>query len=427
MITDPVPLPAPRPPWVHVVLGATSIPPQYGVLGRSYSSSVGLDLDGCDTISVLGVQGAGKSYTVGAIVEMATMPIPRISLLEKPRAAVVFHYHQSDAYEPEILAATAANTNPGEVAVLFNDCGGAKPQGLGDAVLLVPEAKVELRRRQYPGIVVAPIKFPSAELQGAGWKVLMGAYGNDALYVRQLNAIMAEHREALTLGKLRESVREAFEAEELSEQGYGLALMRIKLAAGYVDDAAPLIGDHLRAGRVVVVDLRDAWVEQTQAFELFAVLMGIFAATGQGGEGALFDEARSFPKLFVLDEAHKYMQQPELVRHVVEMVREMRHQGTTVIVASQDPISVPVVVLELSSIVILHRQTSPRWLEHERRAVVALRGLDEKTLANLGPGEAMVWAQKATERRFTVGPQKMKIRARCSAHGGATKTAVRRK
>ena len=53
-------------------------------------------------------------------------------------------------------------------------------------VMLVPDAKIERRRREYPGVSIEPIKFSSAELGAESWKFLLGAYGNDSLYVRQL-------------------------------------------------------------------------------------------------------------------------------------------------------------------------------------------------------------------------------------------------
>ena len=51
-------------------------------------------------------------------------------------------------------------------------------------------------------------------------------------------------------------------------------------------------------------------------------------------------QGRRFNKLVVFDEAHKYIDSPDLVAGLVEVVREMRHKGT-VMVASQDPPSVP--------------------------------------------------------------------------------------
>ena len=127
----------------------------------------------------------------------------------------------------------------------------------------------------------------------------------------------------------------------------------------------------------------------------------------------------------MLDEAHKYVSEPELVDHLVETVREMRHLGTTVVVASQDPPSIPRTVLELSTVVVCHRMTSPQWVKHLRSAIFALEDLTERELANLGPGEAFVWAQLSTDKRFSQKPQWMSVRPRATEHGGGTKTAVR--
>jgi DNA helicase HerA-like ATPase len=145
--------------------------------------------------------------------------------------------------------------------------------------------------------------------------------------------------------------------------------------------------------------------------------MRIFAASRHRGQ--------EFNKLVVFDEAHKYITESDLIGQVVETIREMRHQATSVILASQDPLSVPRAVIELTSLLILHRMTSPQWLKHLKGAISALDGLSEGHLASLGPGEALVWAQRSTDPRFTQRPQKIEIRPRFSLHGGGTKTAVR--
>jgi DNA phosphorothioation-dependent restriction protein DptH len=102
----------------------------------------------------------------------------------------------------------------------------------------------------------------------------------------------------------------------------------------------------------------------------------------------------------------------------------MRHQATSVVIASQDPLSVPRSVIELTSILLLHRMTSPQWLKHLKSALVALEGIEEGHIASLAPGEALVWAQRSTEKRFTQRPQKLHVRPRFTQHGGGTKTAV---
>lgn len=54
----------------------------------------------------------------------------------------------------------------------------------------------------------------------------------------------------------------------------------------------------------------------------------------------------------------------------------------------------------------------------------ALEGLAEAHLAALEPGEALVWAQRSTDKRFTQRPVKVVMRPRFTQHGGGTKTAV---
>jgi hypothetical protein len=395
---------------VDVLLGATEMTPQYGVLGKAGSQKVAVDLNGCNTISLFGVQGFGKSYTLGVIAEMASMQVAGISVLPAPLATVIFHYHKSDAYEPEYVSAVAPNRKQAEIDRLLRDYG-AGPEGLKDVVLLAPEAKVEQRRRDYPGVTVEAIKFASSELGADSWKFLLGAYGNDSLYIRQLVAIMRKHRTGLTLDKFRQEI----EAAELPPATHRLAEDRLNLAQPYIDDARRL-GTLLRPGRTVIVDLRDEWIEKDEALGLFVVMLRIFAATKH--------EGRDFNKLVVFDEAHKYITESDLIGQVVETIREMRHQATSVVIASQDPLSVPRAIIELTSILILHRMTSPQWLKHLKSALVALEDIEEGHMTSLAPGEALVWAQRSTDKRFTLRPQKVHIRPRFTQHGGGTKTAV---
>jgi DNA helicase HerA-like ATPase len=127
----------------------------------------------------------------------------------------------------------------------------------------------------------------------------------------------------------------------------------------------------------------------------------------------------------VFDEAHKYIENQDLIAGLVEVVREMRHKGTSILVASQDPPSVPVQLIELSSQIILHRFNSPAWLKHVQRANAALGNLTPEMLARLLQGEAYVWSSKATDPSFCNGAVKVRCRPRVTRHGGETKTAVK--
>src|SRR6185295_2737140 len=159
------------------------------------------------------------------------------------------------------------------------------------------------------------------------------------------------------------------------------------LAESYIDDAAQL-SKVIRPGRLVIVDLRDEFIEKDEALGLFVVLLQLFADATFNGQ--------QFNKLVVFDEAHKYIDSPDLVAGLVSVVREMRHKGTSILVASQDPPSVPASLIELSSQIILHKFNSPSWLKHIQKANSALDGLTPAKLAALGPGDAYVWSSKAT-------------------------------
>lgn len=398
------------PPY-DIMLGVTGPSPQYGILGEVSGRTVALDLNHTHTISLFGVQGGGKSYTLGAVAEMASLPINGINCLPQPLATVIFHYSPTTDYAPEFTSMVAPNSDEDQVALL-RERYGAQPSALKDVVLLVPIDKLDERRAEYPGIEVRPLKFAAAELQANHWRFLMGAVGNQATYVRQLNLIMRGLRNNLTLAGLEQGI----DASRMPDHIKELARSRLELAAEFIDDQAHL-GEVIRPGRLVIVDLRDEFMEKDQALGLFVVLLQIFA------EVTL--EGRKFNKLVVFDEAHKYIESPDLVAGLVEVVREMRHKGTSIMVASQDPPSVPVALIELSSQIILHKFNSPAWLKHIQKANAALSSLTPDKMAHLRPGEAFVWSSKATDEAFSQGAIKIRCRPRVTQHGGATKTAVR--
>jgi DNA helicase HerA-like ATPase len=172
----------------------------------------------------------------------------------------------------------------------------------------------------------------------------------------------------------------------------------------------------VRPGRLVIVDIRDEFIEKDEALGLFVVLLQLFSDAQVDGS--------SFNKLIVFDEAHKYIDNPDLVDGMIEVVREMRHKGTSVMVASQDPPSVPVSLIELSSQIIMHQFNSPAWLKHIQKANAALNDLNAEAMARLETGEAYVWSSKATDGVFSKQGMKIKCRPRVTRHGGATQTAM---
>jgi hypothetical protein len=399
-------------PQFGVMLGAQEDTPQYGIIGEVAGRKVALDLNQTHTISLFGVQGGGKSYTLGSIVEMTCMPIDRINILPSPLATVIFHYSPTQDYRPEFTSMVEPNTEAEQIAAL-RERYGAEPQAIQDVVLLVPAGKIAERKAEYPDIAVYPISFTAAELKAAHWKFLMGAVGSQSMYLRQVNLIMRKLRESLTL----ESILGAVEESPLSDHLKDLARTRLEFTAEYIDDERPRLTDIIMPGRLVIVDLRDEFIDKDEALGLFVVLLQIFSeATVEG---------RAFNKLVVFDEAHKYIESPDLVTGLVEVVREMRHRGTSILIASQDPPSVPVALIELSTQMVLHKFNSPAWLKHLQKANASLGELSADKMSRLSAGEAYVWSSKATDDSFTRGAVKIRCRPRVTQHGGGTKTAMK--
>ena len=94
-------------------------------------------------------------------------------------------------------------------------------------------------------------------------------------------------------------------------------------------------------------------------------------------------------------------------------------------IASQDPMSLPNEIIELSSIVIMHRFNSPAWVKHVQKSITPLGSLTPTLMSSLKSGEAYLWAAKSTDDNITVHPIKIEIRPRVTKHGGDTITAVK--
>ena len=402
-------------PSFDIMVGKTTpFSEQYGILGRTINGNrkIALDLSETNTISLFGVQGGGKSYTIGTVSEMTLKQFPEINLLPGPMASVIFHYSESLDYAPEFTSMVYPNDDARQLAKLKEQYG-AEPGSISDVIMLAPEDKVEERQEEYPSIQVLPIKFHSKDLNVQDWMFLLKAVGNDSTYITQLKAIMRANRKNLNIEDLKESVEAS---SLLSASQKSLAMQRLSFAEEYIDDTMRL-GEILRPGRLIIVDLRDEFIEKDDALGLFVIMLNIFS-------GVKVYKDKGFNKFIVFDEAHKYMNNKDLTSTIVTAIREMRHKGVSMMIASQDPMSLPTDIIELSSVMILHRFNSPQWVKHVQHSIIQLQNLTASDMASLGTGEAYLWATKATDKGVTNRPVKISTRPRVTKHGGDTIKAV---
>lgn len=402
-------------PQCDTIIGRTDISPQYGIIGKAVMTKrfIGMDLNECNTVSLFGVQGAGKSYTIGTVTEMTMRQFSKVNKLPSPMASVIFHYSESMDYAPEFTSMVYPNDDEKQIAKLKAEYG-ADPKNIKDVVLLCPESQVEQRKSEYPDVNVFPIGFDSKELNVQDWMFLLGAVGNDSTYVKELKQIMKQYRHDLSLANIKNGVENS---SFLSSSQKTLAQQKLSFASEYITDGNNL-NRHLKPGRLIIVDLRDEWIEKDEALGLFVVMLNIFASVKDV-------EGQSFNKFIVFDEAHKYMNNPDLVDSITTAIREMRHKGVSIMIASQDPMSLPNKIIELSSIVLLHKFSSPAWVKHIQKSITALQMLTATEMSSLSPGEAYLWAGKSSDKSIMQRPIKISIRPRVTKHGGDTIKAVK--
>lgn len=396
-----------------ILVGKANKSSQYGILGKTLQNkTIALDLSDTNTISLFGVQGGGKSYTIGTVSEMVLKQFDKINRLPSPLAGVIFHYSESMDYEPEFTSMIYPNDNNSEVEKL-KSVYGAEPDSLNKVIILTPLDKVEERRVEFPSIEVRPLMFSSKELNVQDWLFLLAAIGNDSSYIKQLKYIMKEHRRNITMSAIKESVENS---DLLSNTQKQLARQKLNFAQEYIDDEISL-SSVLEPGKLVIVDLRDEFIVKDEALGLFVIMLNIFSGVRE------FD-GKHFNKFIVFDEAHKYMDNKDLTGSIVTAIREMRHKGVSIMIASQDPPSLPNEIIELSSLVLLHKFNSPQWLKHIQKSVIQLSSLTPADMSILKPGEAFLWATKANDHSLTLKPVKISTRPRVTKHGGATKQAT---
>lgn len=119
------------------------------------------------------------------------------------------------------------------------------------------------------------------------------------------------------------------------------------------------------AGQLTIVDLSCPCVTAEMACSLFNICLSIFVEKGRDkapGSGP------SIGRIVALDEAHKYMTTEEsgaastLTHNLLATIRLQRHLGLRVVISTQEPTVSPK-LLDLCSITIVHRFTSPDWMK----------------------------------------------------------------
>ncbi|OBZ76112.1 hypothetical protein A0H81_03802 [Grifola frondosa] len=309
---------------------------------------------------VCGVQGSGKSHTVAVLLEDMLIPNQRkIGTLKKPLSGLVLHFGEGGPY-----------SQPSEAAwVGVPGLGVLSPPKIR---VYVSASSLNTMRAVYApfgaNVTVEPLLFRESELDAQAFLSMMAVGSSDSvpLYMQIVLSILRELGENYTYKGFMTSLearKKKFNPQQLSGLEQRMALLESFLDHKAIKKGRPA---HSRfvAGQLTIIDLSDPFIDPASACGFFEIITRLFVR-------AKVDTG----KVLVVDEAHKYLSAEKgssgLTKELLSLIRQQRHQAMRVIISTQEPTVVPPVLLDLCSVAILHRFSSPAWWEHVAKHVSA--------------------------------------------------------
>jgi len=237
-------------------------------------------------------------------------------------------------------------------------------------------------------VTVTPLLFKDSRITTKQITRLMAfseADGSVPLYMEVLSRIvrdMALEGTPFALSRLEKLLK----AQALNSGQTSMLNMRLDLLKGFLVSGAkglrngkarfPPITDSkvdvllTPPGTLTIIDLSDDAVSASTACVLFEICLGFFKTIDHKGGFVI-----------ALDEAHKFIdksaQAADLTNSLTTTIREQRHTGARIIVATQEP-TISASLLDLCSVSIVHRFTSPAWFNAIRDHLGAASSLTTK-------------------------------------------------
>jgi hypothetical protein len=418
-------------------LQSDSLFPQYGLLGFSIRENDGtghhepimFNMHAPNSVFICGSQGSGKSYTLACLLENCLLSDPRFGQVQQPIAGLAFNYDTDSS---------------GAIAETVHLCSrGVKVN------VLVSSSNFDVTLERYrvatqgsANVTIEKFLLPPSDLS-----------------VERMYRLMAFSEKAESVPLYMEVIQKILRQMAVSGQGRGFnygEFLRLLDAANLTTDQQrpmrlrldllqsfmrwpPTKSDlkrktpkkllNLRSGTLTIVDLSDPFLDDTTVCMLFDICLSI--------------AKENRPKcglVVALDEAHKYMNQSPTAKNFTDRllltVREQRHIGIRVIIATQEP-TISEKLLDLCSVSIVHQFKSPAWFQTIRNHLGGASSISYSSdgqvslfedIIGLGVGESRVFAPSAFVRmdegekpeRLGSGVIHMKTRTRVGVDGGVS-------
>lgn len=414
-----------------------SMPSQFALLGHlSWKQSVldprvMLNTNVPFSAFICGLQGSGKSHTTSCIIENCSLSFSALGTLRKPLSTLVLHFNEyssnvsSQPSEAAFLASLMPEYNSHQLSIPVS-------------VLATPSNfhNLEKMYSQIPNVQIRPLRLQPRHLNISAMLSLMSMGKNDSvpLYMAQVTKVLREM--AINSGGSFDyfGFRARLNALPLDRSQTIFLDQRLDLLDSFLDLKGESSGSYFLDGGVTILDLSCPFMDQSTACILFRIAIDLFlhAYPSRG-------------KMIVADEAHKYMTDTPAAKALTEtflnIIRQQRHLGVRLIISTQEPTISPRLI-DLCSITLIHRFTSPDWYSTIQKHVTIGDERDSSTsadsedslyrISSLRTGEALVFAPSAyllddsqsvidvKQRAF-----KMVVRKRITWDGGKTVVCVR--
>jgi len=325
--------------------------------------------------------------------------VPRfktIGTLEEPMSALVLHFGEG-----------GSSSLPSEVAWL------ASPDPSYNINIELPQVKVFVSpssinrmRAVYAealgnAVEVRPLYFSESELDASAILSMMSvnSSGSAPLYVQLVLSRLRGLGEKYSFSTFQEELMDL--KEDLNPFQKSSLEQRLTLLNSFLDPYAAgkkrvkptKPAPRFAKGQLTIIDLSDPFIDADSACGIFDIICRVFTRAELNAG-----------KVLVIDEAHKYLSNHSgssaLTQRILSIIRQQRHLGMRVIISTQEPTILPPVIIDLCTVIMLHRFQSPAWWEHIVKHVSADFAVGDAFdhVVRLQTGQSVVFAPSGVGR-----------------------------
>ncbi|KAI0134022.1 hypothetical protein BJ170DRAFT_699758 [Xylariales sp. AK1849] len=427
-----------------IALSSSELIPEYGLIGiQQDTADTGANPEDRLLLAninvpwsafICGSQGAGKSHTLSCLLEASLLENNMAGELPHPLAGLVMHYDKFTSHSTTQLC---------EAAYLCSS-------GIPVTVMVSPSNVWAMKRlyaslpglsRNSPRPKVVPLYLDENQLDTSRILRLMAvdcAAKNTPLYMEVVVGIireMAMTGTAFTYTRFRQRL-----VDTLWVKGQETPLnMRLQMLDSFLKPSLatkttkPAAAEEniwtFEPGTLTIVDLSDPFLSSENACTLFSICLSIF-----------LEERGKCGRVVAMDEAHKFLVQSGEARvladELTSIIRQQRHTGTRVLIATQEPTLSPE-LMDLANATFVHRFLSPAWYDVLKKHLAGANEQDfghQKAIFEiiiaLRTGEALLFCPTAQievsatsegcKQLKALGSSyvKIKVRKRISVDGG---------